>query len=539
MIGDRLGKWVIYKELGRGGMGRVYLAQEELSGRQAALKVLAAELAQDAGFLHRFQRETETLSQLDHPGIVRFYEAGLENGLYFYAMEYVEGQSLEEILLEQGRLGWKVILDIALQLCPALKHVHDHGIIHRDIKPPNILITARGQVKLTDFGIAKVFASTHLTATGGIVGTAEFLSPEQAAGKPVTKRSDLYSLGVVLYTLFTGRTPFEGHTFVDLLHKHRYAQFDRPQKVVPDIPYELDEIVCQLLAKDPAARPADCLVLGRQLESIRRKLERKGRATEAGHAHDATAADNKPGSVSGGEVGPATLMSRLMREELRREKQGSPLGRAFNSVWVLLPLALLCLGVIVWTFWPASPETLFERGAELMKSRSLADKERAWQDYLEPLEKNHPDHPYKKEVAELQRQLEAARKGDEPAAAPSISEAQRFFLRGQRLQLDGKSEDARRVWQNLTTVFKGTESAKEWVRRAEKGLAELNDAAVARARWEPVRAALKRAAELRDQGKLEEAERIWSALEALYTPEEASAQEILREVRAARGKGKK
>src|SRR5947208_6068812 len=143
MIGDRLGKWVIYKELGRGGMGRVYLAQEELSGRQAALKVLAAELAQDAGFLQRFQRETEALSQLDHPGIVRFYEAGLENGLYFYAMEYVEGQSLEEILLEQGRLGWKEVLDIALQICPALKHVHDHGIIHRDIKPPNILITAR------------------------------------------------------------------------------------------------------------------------------------------------------------------------------------------------------------------------------------------------------------------------------------------------------------------------------------------------------------------------------------------------------------
>src|SRR5207302_4123823 len=139
----------------------------------------------------------------------------------------------------------------------------------------------RGQVKLTDFGIAKVFASTHLTATGGIVGTAEFLSPEQAAGKPVTKRSDLYSLGVVLYTLFTGRTPFEGHTFLDLLHKHRYAQFDPPHQVVADVPYELDEIVCQLLAKDPAQRPADCLVLAKQLDAVRRKLERKGHATQA------------------------------------------------------------------------------------------------------------------------------------------------------------------------------------------------------------------------------------------------------------------
>src|SRR5215475_13636989 len=129
MLGERMGKWVIFKELGRGGMGHVYLAQEEIGGRQAALKVLAAELAQDVGFLHRFQREIETLSKLDHPNIVRFYESGLENGLYFYAMEYVEGQSLVERLHEQGRLPWKEVLDLAVQLCPALKHVHDHGVI--------------------------------------------------------------------------------------------------------------------------------------------------------------------------------------------------------------------------------------------------------------------------------------------------------------------------------------------------------------------------------------------------------------------------
>src|SRR5205085_11070259 len=148
------------------------------------------------------------------------------------------------------------------------------GIIHRDIKPPNIMRTDQGAIKLTDFGIAKVFASQHLTSTGGVVGTAEFLSPEQAAGKPVSKRSDLYSLGVVLYTLLTGKTPFEGTSFLDLLHKHRFAQFDRPQKLVPDIPYELDEVVCVLLEKDPSNRPADAQVLQRILESIRRKQSR-------------------------------------------------------------------------------------------------------------------------------------------------------------------------------------------------------------------------------------------------------------------------
>src|ERR1019366_3668537 len=203
MIGDRLGKWVIFKELGRGGMGRVYLAQEELTSRQAAIKVLATELAQEIGFLQRFQREIETLGKLEHPNIVRFYEAGFENGLYFYAMEYVEGLNLDQILEEQSRFLWKDVLNIALQVAPALKHVHDHGVIHRDIKPSNLILNAQGQIKLTDFGIAKVFAATHLTSTGGIVGTAEFLSPEQAAGKVVGKRSDLYCLGCVLYMLLT------------------------------------------------------------------------------------------------------------------------------------------------------------------------------------------------------------------------------------------------------------------------------------------------------------------------------------------------
>ncbi len=272
MTGDRLGKWILHKELGRGGMGRVYLAQEEIGGKQAAVKILSAELAQEAGFLQRFQREIETLSQLSHPHIVRFFESGCENGLYYYAMEYVDGESLADVLEREGRMSWQEVLDVALQVCPALKHAHDHGVIHRDLKPANLLRTSLGVVKLTDFGIAKVFAHGNLTATGGVVGTAEFLSPEQAAGKPVTKRSDLYSLGTVLYTLLTGRPPFEGQSFLDLLHKQRYAQCDPPRKVVPELPYEIDEVVCKLLEKDPAKRPPDCLVLGRQLDSIRRKL---------------------------------------------------------------------------------------------------------------------------------------------------------------------------------------------------------------------------------------------------------------------------
>jgi serine/threonine protein kinase len=270
MIGARLDKWIIDRELGRGGMGRVYLAHEQASGRPVALKILSAELAQEAGFLHRFEREIEVLGQLNHPNIVRFFESGSKDGLFYFAMEYVEGDNFEQLLHERGRIPWKEVLDAALQICPALKHAHDRGIVHRDIKPPNLLRTAEGIVKLTDFGIAKVFAAQHLTNTGGVVGTAEFLSPEQAAGKQASKRSDLYSLGAVLYNLLTGRPPFTGQSGAELMHKHLYAQFDRPQKLVPDIPHDVDELVCQLLEKDPAHRPGDGLVLQRQLDSIRR-----------------------------------------------------------------------------------------------------------------------------------------------------------------------------------------------------------------------------------------------------------------------------
>ena len=206
MIGAQLGPWLIDSEIGRGGMATVYLAHADPppAGQPhvAAVKVLAAELAAEQGFVLRFEREIDIVRRLDHPNIVRFFESGVSDGRPWFAMEYVDGPSLDAVLEERGRLPWREVLNFACQIAPALKHAHDRGVIHRDLKPSNLLRapdpTGPGVVKLTDFGVASLFASRHLTVTGGVVGTAEFLSPEQAAGKPVTRRSDLYSLGVVL-----------------------------------------------------------------------------------------------------------------------------------------------------------------------------------------------------------------------------------------------------------------------------------------------------------------------------------------------------
>jgi predicted Ser/Thr protein kinase len=528
MIGDRLGKWVIFKELGRGGMGAVYLAREEIGGRQAALKVLAPELSQDPGFLQRFQREMEILAKLTHPGIVQFYEAGFENGLYFYAMEHVEGQSLDEVLLEKGRLPWFDVLQIAQQVAPALRHVHDHGVIHRDIKPSNLLLTPDGRVKLTDFGIAKVFASTHLTATGGVVGTAEYLSPEQAGGKTVGKRSDLYSLGVVLYHLVVGKPPFEGKTMVDLLHKHIYGQFDPPRRYVPELPYEMDELICQMMAKDPKDRPADAQVLGKLLERMRRRLDKKSQPTQAGLTEAATVAEGKRTLPQEEGPGPATLMSHLMREELESQARGGPIYQLFNRFWVLFPLFLLCLGILVWTLWPTSMETLYARGSELMETGRLADMERGWRDYLKPLNERFPDHPYKDKVTEYEARLKAAQ-------APTASEAQRFFQLGEKWREWGDDQRAARIWSKLVTAFKDAEEESDWVRRAERALGDLGNKERVKRIRDAAGPGLKKAAALKNGGHLEAARERWDAFDELYR-DDPGARELMLEVDRARGK---
>jgi serine/threonine-protein kinase len=480
---ERLGNWIIDSELGRGGMGRVYLAHEDPAvnpqSRKAAVKVLAPELAQEVGFQQRFQREIDILAKLDHPHIVRFFDSGVQDRKYFYAMEFIKGRNFEEILREKGRLKWEEVLDVALQVCPALKHAHDYGIIHRDLKPQNLLQAEDGAVKLTDFGVAKVFAGKQLTATGGLVGTAEYLSPEQAAGKPVTNRSDLYSLGVVLYMLLTGRQPFHGRSVLDLMHKHRFGQFDPPRRLVPEIPPEMDEIICSLLEKDPAHRPANGMVLLRRLESLQRKVERKHQATVA---PEATAADTFAETDEElSQPGPATLMSRLMREELQGPPQG-PLARIFNKPVVLASGFLVCLGIIVWGIW------------------------------FRPTSAQEPAI------------------SDEPAI---VSEAQRFFEQARRLNRAGDPVAAREVWRNLIHSFKGVESEQHWVEKAEQEIDRLQGVPTDEARWAPVGQALQQARKLRDEGKRSQAEEIWNGLENLYN-NDPSARDIINEIRRDR-----
>ena len=530
MIGTRLGSWILERELGHGGMGHVYLARRadatETGPERAAVKVLAAHLVTDSGQLARFEREIAVLRKLDHPNIVHLFEAGVQAGQPFYAMEYVEGPSFEGLLQTHGRLPWPEVLDMALQVCLALKHAHDRGVIHRDLKPSNLLCAAApenangrpGAVKLTDFGIAWVFAGEHLTVTGAVVGTAEYLSPEQAAGKAPTRRSDLYSFGVVLYTLLTGRTPFQGEV-LDLLHKHRYGQFERPQRLAPDLPHDLEEVVCELLEKEPAARPADAGVLHKRLESLRRKVERRSARNTAAVVRTAdTAADAE--EERAGRTGPATLMAQLMRQELDSQNRGGPIKRFFNHPLVLVSLFALTVGLIVWSFLPSSAERLFERGAALMQSDDPDEWEDAWDKYLKPLSERHPDFK-KEEVAEFRRKALGARASRQEARnarlSGPMSEAHWFYEQGLRLRQQGKKQEANAVWRELVRAFGDVAAEQAWVDLARKELEQPSGRErTGAARWDAVRQALQHARALETEGKRDEAGAIRQALRTLY-----------------------
>ncbi|MEX0677640.1 MAG: serine/threonine-protein kinase [Pirellulales bacterium] len=269
---EQLGPYRLGKRLGQGGMGAVYEVVDIETGEEAAIKVLAPGLAADEGFRVRFEAEIESLQKLRHPNIVRLYAYGEQAGTLFYAMELVHGTSLEDELRRGRRFDWREVTQIAIKLCRALKHAHDHGVVHRDLKPANLLLTADGDLKLSDFGIARLFGNTRLTSDGGVLGTAEYMAPEQASGRIVTDRCDQYSLGGVMYTLLAGRPPFRAHTLVEMLQLQRYAEPEPIASFAPKTPPELARIIHQLLEKDPHKRFPNTLILSRSLEAMERGL---------------------------------------------------------------------------------------------------------------------------------------------------------------------------------------------------------------------------------------------------------------------------
>ncbi|HEY5159663.1 MAG TPA: Stk1 family PASTA domain-containing Ser/Thr kinase [Gaiellaceae bacterium] len=274
------GRYKILKKLGSGGMATVYLAEDQELGRRIAIKILNARHASDKQFVERFRREASSAAGLSHPNIVQIYDRGNAEGTYYIAMEVIEGRSLKELVVQRGPSPIPVAINYTRQILAALRFAHRNGVVHRDIKPHNVLVDDEGRVKVTDFGIARAGAS-EMTEVGSIIGTAQYLSPEQARGAPVDDRSDLYSVGVLLYELLTGEAPYNGDTPVEIAMKHLSAVPEPPSAKRPEISPELDSVVLRALAKNPDDRYQSAAEMDADLSAISKGLEISEATTEA------------------------------------------------------------------------------------------------------------------------------------------------------------------------------------------------------------------------------------------------------------------
>lgn len=379
LVGQQFGPFTIDKELGSGAMGTVYRGRFTKNGQIMAIKIMAPGIGStNAAAVDRFEREITILKQFNHPNIVRFYGAGKEKGMRYFAMEYIQGESLDRVMARRGRMTWEEVVELGKQLCSALQHAHEKGIIHRDLKPSNVMVLSDGTLKLTDFGIAKATELDALTETNCTVGTASYMSPEQCKGATdLTHKSDLYSLGVLFYELVTGTKPFKANNAMEMFVQHVQGTFARPAHLVLDIPVWLDTLICQLLEKKPELRPLDAHMVANTLGSIREKIEAQQSAGV--EVVRRRVMDREPGQKRLSEEDKET--ARLIMTGKGKAKRKQVKKAFYQKVWFQALGLLLALGVVgmllFLVFRPPSADKLYQRAKVVMQSGKIAEQNKA------------------------------------------------------------------------------------------------------------------------------------------------------------------
>jgi serine/threonine-protein kinase len=507
----QLGPYRVVGVLGHGGMGTVYRGSDQ-TGSEVAIKVLSPTLAAVDGFRERFAAEIESLKKLRHPNIVQLYGYGAEGGHLFYAMELIDGKSLHEELKSGRQFDWRDATRIGIEICAALKHAHDHGIIHRDIKPANLLLDSKDNVKLLDFGIAKLFGVPGIT-TETVLGTADFMAPEQTEGRTAGPKTDLYSVGAVLYTLLAGTPPFVGKSVPEVVHKLR---FDHPVPVgrlARNVPEQLEALIDRLLAKDPDQRIPTALALSHRLRAV---VETKALAASQHDAKTSSAkgmaADGDGTSASGSKAQiseqPTMDLTLEAVPSLTAQKSSSSGGQRetrshFTTIesdktrvdepsfsWreaASIAALLAIIAVVVYGGWlllrPPSADRLFARIME----RSAAEDARGLLDAEEDIElflRLYPNDSRRAEVEPMRDQIAAHRierrltQGLRSPNDPGLTPVESLYLQAVRL-IDSDPEGAAEKLRALIDLFDSNDQERSaevsaCIKLAQEQLARLD-----------------------------------------------------------------
>ena len=510
-----IGPFEVGDRIGVGGMGIVYEAVYTKNGARVALKVLAPDVADSESLQRRFEREISILKKLQHPNIVRYYGGGKFGTQRFYAMELVEGGSVEQYLKKKQRLPWEEAVDIALQVAKALEHAHEAGVIHRDLKPANLMMTHEHVIKLTDFGIARDTTATALTAAGKTVGTYAYMAPEQIRGKPpVDKKTDLYALGCVLFEMIAGETPFTSSNQGEMLMEHLQEDPPRITSLVPDCPIFLEDLIFRLLEKDPADRVYDALALQHELEDLKIKVTEQRSVVAQTLMGGATVLSSKPA---------ADLKSILAKKKKRKKPDKSPI---YERAWFLGLGLLLIAGFFGWHFLPEGEDKLMERAEKLLQSEFAMDWKVAKEKCLLPLIKKFPEGRYAEKADLLIVDIDKRTTDKEMHSATRLkqgpaNEAEKLLLAAEYYLKFGDRVTALRKFRSITQLFKTHDEFRFYVLLAQDQVDAIVKSGGADEDYVLyLNKRLKEADSLFKQGKQTEAEEIWTSIRTLYKENE-------------------
>jgi len=394
MIGQKLGSYRIEAELGAGAMGVVYRGFNEVKKKLAAVKVISVEQMGKGKALERFEREALILEKFRHPNIVRYMARGRSGGKYYYAMEYITGPTLDKVLSEREALPWREVAALGVQLCDALHYSHERGVVHRDLKPSNLMMTEDGQLKLTDFGIAKDLDGTDLTGTGRTLGTATYMAPEQIRGTPdVSHKTDLYALGAVFYHLLTGVPPFNAPTAIVMMQQHLNVPAKRPSDKVEEIPKVLDDLVVSLMAKAPQDRPWDAAAVAQTLRELLDKDARQETIKMVWPEKGSIASMPTRADI----LDPTAVPKKKPKgSKSKKNREGLFSKERLEVAGLILALAAI-VGLFGYLLWPPSAAYLYRKAEPLMTSNDPLNWQLA-RDWLDKLDEGYPQHPYREQT---------------------------------------------------------------------------------------------------------------------------------------------